>query len=241
MARAYGMMVNGGKEIHPYFIEQIQDRFGRTILKQDKRECIGCNVEAWGEGQPIPKLPDNREQIVDPLTAYQMVSILEGVAIRGTGARLRSLNKHLAGKTGTSNNTQDAWFVGFSPDLVVAVYVGFDEPRTLGRIETGAAAALPIFYDFMQEALASQPDIPFRIPTGIKLVRINHDTGKPATPADKSVIVEALKPDFDFDRSKQRVIGGGETSDDNDTGTADDKNMFEASDDNDDFQLGTQY
>lgn len=241
MARAYGMMVNGGKEIHPYFIEQIQDRFGRTILKQDKRECIGCNVEAWGEGQPIPELPDNREQIVDPLTAYQMVSILEGVAIRGTGARLRSLNKHLAGKTGTSNNTQDAWFVGFSPDLVVAVYVGFDEPRTLGRIETGAAAALPIFYDFMQEALASQPDIPFRIPTGIKLVRINHDTGKPATPADKSVIVEALKPDFDFDRSKQRVIGGGETSDDNDTGTADDKNMFEASDDNDDFQLGTQY
>ena len=241
MARAYGMMVNGGKEIHPYFIEQIQDRFGRTILKQDKRECANCNVEAWGEGQPIPELTDNREQIVDPLTAYQMVSILEGVAIRGTGARLRGLNKHLAGKTGTSNNTQDAWFVGFSPDLVVAVYVGFDEPRTLGRIETGAAAALPIFYDFMQEALASQPDIPFRIPTGIKLVRINHDTGKPATPADKSVIVEALKPDFDFDRSKQRVIGGGETSDDNEAGTADDKNMFEASEGNDDFQLGTQY
>lgn len=241
MARAYGMMVNGGKEIQPYFIEQIQDRFGRTILKQDKRECANCNVEAWGEGQPIPELTDNREQIVDPLTAYQMVSILEGVAIRGTGARLRSLNKHLAGKTGTSNNTQDAWFVGFSPDLVVAVYVGFDEPRTLGRIETGAAAALPIFYDFMQEALASQPDIPFRIPTGIKLVRINHDTGKPATPADKSVIVEALKPDFDFDRSKQRVIGGGETSDDNEAGTADDKNMFEASEGNDDFQLGTQY
>lgn len=241
MARAYGMMVNGGKEIQPYFIEQIQDRFGRTILKQDKRECANCNVEAWGEGQPIPELPDNREQIVDPLTAYQMVSILEGVAIRGTGARLRGLNKHLAGKTGTSNNTQDAWFVGFSPDLVVAVYVGFDEPRTLGRIETGAAAALPIFYDFMQEALASQPDIPFRIPTGIKLVRINHDTGKPATPADKSVIVEALKPDFDFDRSKQRVIGGGETSDDNEAGTADDKNMFEASEGNDDFQLGTQY
>lgn len=241
MARAYGMMVNGGKEIQPYFIEQIQDRFGRTILKQDKRECANCNVEAWGEGQPIPELTDNREQIVDPLTAYQMVSILEGVAIRGTGARLRGLNKHLAGKTGTSNNTQDAWFVGFSPDLVVAVYVGFDEPRTLGRIETGAAAALPIFYGFMQEALASQPDIPFRIPTGIKLVRINHDTGKPATPADKSVIVEALKPDFDFDRSKQRVIGGGETSDDNEAGTADDKNMFEASEGNDDFQLGTQY
>lgn len=241
MARAYGMMVNGGKEITPYFIEQIQDRFGKTILRQDKRECLNCNVEAWGDGQEIPELNDNREQIVDPLTAYQMVSILEGVVIRGTGARLRSLNKHLAGKTGTSNDNQDAWFVGFSPDLVVAVYVGFDEPKTLGRIETGAAAALPIFYSFMHEALANQPDIPFRIPTGIKLVRINHDTGKPATPNDKSVIVEALKPDFDFDRSKQRIIGGGETGTEKSSATEEDKNIFENSEENDDFQLGTQY
>lgn len=240
MARAYGMMVNGGKKITPYFIEQIQDRYGRNILKQDKRDCAGCNVDAWGDGQEIPQLNDSREQIVDPLTAYQMVSILEGVATRGTAARLRGLGKHLAGKTGTSNKTQDAWFVGFSPDLVVAVYVGFDEPRTLGRVETGAAAALPIFNNFMREALASQPDIPFRIPTGIKLVRINHDTGKPATPADKSVIVEALKPDFDFDKSKQKVIGGG-TDDNPAEGAGDDKNIFQSAEDNDDFQVGTQY
>ena len=219
---------------------QIQDRYGRNLLKQDKRECENCNVDAWGEGQEIPQLSDNREQIIDPLTAYQMVSILEGVATRGTAARLRGIGKHLAGKTGTSNKNQDAWFVGFSPDLVVAVYVGFDEPRTLGRVETGAAAALPIFNNFMREALANQPDIPFRIPTGIKLVRINHDTGKPATPADKSVIVEALKPDFDFDKSKQRVIGGG-TDNNSEADADDDKNMFQSDEEGDDFQVGTQY
>lgn len=240
MARAYAMMVNGGKNVTPYFIEQIQDRYGRNLLKQDKRECENCNVDAWGDGQEIPQLSDNREQVIDPLTAYQMVSILEGVATRGTAARLRGIGKHLAGKTGTSNKTQDAWFVGFSPDLVVAVYVGFDEPRTLGRVETGAAAALPIFNNFMREALANQPDIPFRIPTGIKLVRINHDTGKPATPADKSVIVEALKPDFDFDKSKQRVIGGG-TDDNPEADAEDDKNMFQSDEESDDFQVGTQY
>lgn len=240
MARAYAMMVNGGKNVTPYFIEQIQDRYGRNLLKQDKRECENCNVDAWGDGQKIPQLSDNREQVIDPLTAYQMVSILEGVATRGTAARLRGIGKHLAGKTGTSNKTQDAWFVGFSPDLVVAVYVGFDEPRTLGRVETGAAAALPIFNNFMREALANQPDIPFRIPTGIKLVRINHDTGKPATPADKSVIVEALKPDFDFDKSKQRVISGG-TDDNSEADAEDDKNMFQSDEESDDFQVGTQY
>ena len=125
----------------------------------------------------------------------------------GTGARLRSLGKHLAGKTGTTNRNQDAWFVGFSPDLVVAVYVGFDEPKSLGKFETGAAAALPIFYDFMNEALKDEADVPFRIPSGIKLVRINHSTGKPATPNDSVVIWEALKPEAALRAAKQKVIG----------------------------------
>ncbi len=239
MARAYGIMVNGGKDIKPYFVEQIQDRYGRNILKQDKRKCETCNVDAWGDGQEIPQLPDEREQIVDPLSAYQITSILEGVAVRGTGARLRSINKHLGGKTGTSNDTQDAWFVGFSPDLVVAVYVGFDNPRTLGRYETGAAAALPIFKNFMAEALANQPDIPFRIPTGIKLVRINYDTGRPATPTDKSVIVEALKPDYSFDKNKQRVIGGG-TVEGNDAEMTAEPDIYQPNEE-DEFMLGTEY
>lgn len=241
MARAYSIMVNGGKNITPYFIEQIQDRYGHNILKQDKRDCVGCNVQAWGEGQDIPQLADNREQIVDPLSAYQITSMLEGVAVRGTGAKLRSINKHLGGKTGTSNDTQDAWFVGFSPDLVVAVYVGFDNPRTLGRYDTGASAALPIFKDFMAEALANQPDIPFRIPTGIKLVRINYDTGKLAQPTDTAVIVEALKPDYDFNKHKQRVIGDGKSTDvDENDNSDDEKETYESVEDNE-FMLGTEY
>lgn len=237
MAAAYSIIVNGGKKVDPYFIERIQDRNGKTIFRHDKRHCEGCRQERW-EDQPVPVLEDNREQIVDPLSAYQMTSILEGVAKYGTAARLRALNKHLAGKTGTTNDNQDAWFVGFSPDLVVAVYVGFDEPRTLGRYETGAASALPIFNNFMREALANQPDIPFRMPAGIKLVRINHDTGKPARPTDKSVIVEALKPEFSFDDKKQRVIGSQETSEAEGENAA--QAIFE-SDDGDTVQLGSQY
>lgn len=237
MASAYGMLVNGGKKAEPYLIERIQDRNGKTIFKHDTRICDTCTAEVWNN-QAVPLLSDNREQVVDPLSAYQMVSILEGVAQRGTAARLRNIGKHLAGKTGTTNKNQDAWFVGFSPDLVVAVYVGFDEPRSLGRYETGAGSALPIFNNFMKAALEGQPDIPFRIPAGIKLVRINYNSGKPARPGDKSVIVEALKPEFDFDNKKQRVIGtpgaGGENADSVAAPAF-------ATDDDDSVQLGTTY
>ncbi len=237
MASAYGIMVNGGKKADPYLIERIQDRSGKTIYRHDRRPCENCRVTRW-ENQPLPELSDNREQIVDPLSAYQMVSILEGVVQYGTGSRLRSIGKHLAGKTGTTNKNQDSWFVGFSPDLVVAVYVGFDEPRSLGRFETGAALALPVFNNFMREALAGQPDLPFRIPAGIKLVRINHDTGRPAQPSDKEVIVEALKPEFSFDAKKQRVIGTA--AEQNDSSVAEESAEFE-SDDADDVQLGSEY
>ncbi len=238
MATAYAMMVNGGKKITPYFVERIQDRNGKTIYRQDQRSCENCNAASF-ETASLPVLEDGREQVLDPLSAYQMVSILEGVAVRGTGARLRQLNKHLAGKTGTTNKNYEAWFVGFSPDLVVATYMGFDEPRTLGRRETGAVAALPIFFDFMKEALAGQPDIPFRIPQGIKLVRVNYNTGKPATPMDSSVIVEALKPDFDFDKQQQRVIGSKkDVAAENPQGQEDD--MF-AKTTGDELQLGTEY
>ena len=236
MASAYSVIVNGGKKVSPYFIERIQNRNGKTILKQDKRSCENCNADKW-DNQDIPDLKDAREQIVDPMSAYQMTSILEGVAIRGTGARLRYLKKHLAGKTGTSNQNKDGWFMGFSPDLVVGVYMGFDEPRTLGRRETGAAVALPVFYNFMKEALANQADIPFRIPNGIKLVRINHQTGKPAVPTDTAVILEALKPDFDFDKNRQKVIG----SDGSEAESGEQGALFDSAGENEDFQLGTQY
>ena len=237
MASAYGILVNGGKKVEPYLIERIQDRQGRTIFKHDARECENCSVTKW-ENQEVPQLQDTREQIIDPLSAYQMVSILEGVVQYGTGARLRSIGRHLAGKTGTTNRNQDAWFVGFSPDLVVAVYIGFDEPRSLGRFETGAAAALPVFYSFMQQALAGQADVPFRIPSGIKLVRINHNTGKPATPNDDVVIWEALKPEAALRAAKQKVIGeeAGEGSENTAVETAGYENSSE-----DEIQLGSEY
>lgn len=228
MVSAYAVLVNGGKKVTPYFIEKIQDRNGKTIYKKDTRICENCNADEW-KNQAAPTLQDTREQIVDVLSAYQMTSILEGVAIRGTGARLKALNRHLAGKTGTTNDNKDGWFIGFSPDLVVGTYVGFDEPRTLGKVETGASVALPIFYDIMEEALKDMPDEPFRIPEGIKLVRINHKTGKPASPSDTAVIFEAIKPDFDFDHHRQRVIGNGISADDN--GSVED----------DEVQIGTQY
>ncbi|MBR6327393.1 MAG: penicillin-binding protein 1A, partial [Alphaproteobacteria bacterium] len=149
MTAAYAIIAGGGKKISPYLIERIQDRTGKTIYKHDTYDCADCNP-AHFENQNPPAHPDTREQVIDPLSSYQMISMLEGVAVRGTGARLRSLNRHLAGKTGTTNDNKDAWFIGFSPDLVVGVYVGYDEPVSLGRIETGASAALPVFYTFMQ-------------------------------------------------------------------------------------------
>lgn len=206
MTAAYAIIAGGGKKVTPYLIERIQDRTGKTIYKQDKYDCHDCNADRF-ENQNPPAHPDMREQIVDPLSAYQMISILEGVAVRGTGARLRALNRHLAGKTGTTNENKDAWFIGFSPDLVAGIYVGYDEPVSLGRVETGASAALPIFYDFMNEALKDVPDTNFRMPQGIKLVRINPQTGKLSQPGDSTVIIEAIKPNYSFDSSKQRTIG----------------------------------
>ena len=238
MASAYGIMVNGGKKVTPYLIERIQDRQGRTVYRHDTRSCVECEVEKW-DNQNVPHLTDEREQIVDPLSAYQMVSILEGVVQQGTGARLRSLGRHLAGKTGTSNRNQDAWFVGFSPDLVAAVYVGFDEPRTLGRYETGAAAALPVFQSFMEEALKGQPDAPFRIPNGIKLVRVNHETGKPASPSDTAVIWEAIKPEAARRALQQKVISEQQSSAENSSETSSTE-VFENNAE-DEIQLGAEY
>lgn len=209
MVSAYCVIVNGGKKVPPYMIERIQDRKGRTIYKHEQTPCPECTADRWSN-QSAPDFHVIREQVVDPLSAYQMTSILEGVATRGTGARLNGLHRHVAGKTGTTNETKDAWFVGFSPDLVAGVYVGFDEPESLGRAETGAQAALPIFYDFMEEALKDVPNTSFRIPAGIKLVRVNPQTGKPSSPSDRTVIIEALKPDFEF-YNRQRVIGNGDS------------------------------
>ena len=193
MATAYAMIVNGGRQIEPALIERIQDRNGLTIWQRDPRACLVCQADDWYDGMEVPVLPDDREQIVAAATAYQMVSMLEGVVLRGTGQRIASIGKPLGGKTGTTNEYRDAWFVGFSPDLVVGVYVGFDQPQSLGRREAGSAVAGPIFKAFMEEALAETPGIPFRIPPGVDLVRIDADSGLLPGAATNRIIVEAFK------------------------------------------------
>ena len=193
LATAYAMLDNGGKRITPTYIDRVQDRNGQTIYRADSRSCEECSGVAW-TGQAPPELPDAREQIADPRSAYQIVSMMEGVTQRGTGRSLANFGKPLAGKTGTTNEFKDTWFMGFSPDLVAGVYVGFDTPRSLGKRETGAAVALPAFRAFMEAALKDKPAIPFRIPPGIRLVRVNPATGRLAGAGDRNVIWEAFKP-----------------------------------------------
>jgi penicillin-binding protein 1A len=193
LTTAYAMLANGGKRITPTLIDRIQDRLGKTIYKHDARACQECTDVFW-TGQSIPAIPDQRDQIADPLSVYQIVHIMEGVIERGTGVRLRDLGVPMAGKTGTTNDSIDTWFMGFTPDLVVGTFVGFDEPRTLGNRETGSHTALPIFKAFMTEALKGKSVRPFPVPPGIQFVRIDHDTGRLARPGDSSVILEAFKP-----------------------------------------------
>jgi penicillin-binding protein 1A len=193
LTTAYAEIVNGGLKITPTLIDRVQDRNGHTIFRHDDRPCPDCR-EAWTPDELPPTLPDNRVRIIDAPTAYQMVSILQGVVERGTGHAISALNLPLAGKTGTSNEANDTWFVGFSPDLAVGVFVGFDQPRTLGPREQGATVAVPIWKEFMADALKNKPVIPFRVPPGIRLVRINERTGQLARAGDRDVIWEAFKP-----------------------------------------------
>ncbi len=206
LVTAYGSLVNGGKKITPNMIDRIQDRDGKTIYKHDTRECPGCSGDE-ASSAVLPQIADGREQIQDPVSAYQMVNILTGVVERGTGRVAKSVGKTLGGKSGTSNDSFDAWFIGFSPDLVVGVWVGFDTPQTLGANDTGGAVAGPIFRDFMKVALKNVPDQPFRIPEGVRLVRVNATTGKPATSADKNVIQEAFRSDMEIIEEKTPLAG----------------------------------
>jgi penicillin-binding protein 1A len=196
LANAYSMIVNGGKKVSPWLIERIDDRNGKTILRRDKRECKGCKIDNLTNNIPPnpPILADDRPQLVDPRVAYQMVSMLQGVVERGTGTRAKKIGKPIAGKTGTTNDSRDTWFMGFSPDLVAGIYVGFDKPQTLGKKETGASVALPGFVKFMENALKNKPSTPFRIPPGIEFVKVNAKTGLPPLPGDTgNVILEAFK------------------------------------------------
>ena len=193
MVTAYSMFDNGGRRVIPTLIDRIQDRYGHTIYKHDQRECIGCDAAKW-DNQVEPTLVDRREQVIDAMTAYQITSLMEGVVQRGTATVVREVGKPIAGKTGTTNDEKDVWFIGFSPDIVCGVYMGFDKPRHIGRLATGGHLAAPIVKDFLKVALVDKPPIPFNVPPGIKLIRVDAKTGMRAGPGDIKVILEAFKP-----------------------------------------------
>ncbi|KWV54225.1 penicillin-binding protein [Bradyrhizobium macuxiense] len=195
MVTAYSMFANGGRRVKPTLIDRIQDRYGHTIFKHDQRECRGCDAPEGWKNQPEPQLIDRREQVLDAMTAYQITEMMEGVVQRGTATVVREVGKPIAGKTGTTNDEKDVWFVGFSPDLAVGVYMGYDKPRNLGRTATGGHLAAPIARDFLKLALADKPPTPFKVPAGIKLIRVDAKTGMRAGPGDSgNTILEAFKP-----------------------------------------------
>ena len=217
LTNAYCTFVNGGKKVTPIFIDRIQDRRGKTIFNADKRKCIGCEEISYLKDE-IPLIQDDRKQIISPETAYQITSMLEGVVKRGTGRNLRNLNLALAGKTGTTNKNMDAWFLGFTSKLVIGVYVGFDEPKTLGKYETGAKAALPIFKKFVEKVIKKRDALPFKVPKGINLVMVDVETGLKANVNDKKVIYESFKAEDNF------VVGLENLSDKNRLGVYDSNN-----------------
>jgi penicillin-binding protein 1A len=195
MVTAYSMFANGGRRIKPTLIDRIQDRYGHTIYKHDQRECRGCTAPEGWKSQAEPTLIDRREQVMDPMTAYQITSIMEGVVQRGTATVLREVGKPISGKTGTTNDEKDVWFIGFSPDIAVGVYVGYDKPRHMVGKASGGSIAAPIVRDFMKVALADKPAVPFRVPAGIKLIRVDARSGMRAAPGQSSgTILEAFKP-----------------------------------------------
>jgi len=192
MATAYSMMINGGKRVVPSILDRVQDGRGETIFVNSDVVCADCQQDEY-TGQAPPILPDIRDQIIDPMTAYQMSYMMIGVVENGTGAKLRALGRPVGGKTGTTNDSKDNWFMAFTPDLVVGVYVGKDTPEPMAR-ETGSTSAVPIVLDFLTEVLDGEPTVPFRIPDGLTLAPVNRNTGEPSFIGAPDVILEAFRP-----------------------------------------------
>ncbi|MDR1495101.1 MAG: PBP1A family penicillin-binding protein [Rickettsiales bacterium] len=196
LTRAYAMIINGGKYIDMTTIEKIQDKYGKVVFRMDSRPCEKCLVtEEDINNVEVPFLEDNRIAITDSESAYQVTYLMEGTVKYGTAQRLKGMGKIIGGKTGSSSDFKDAWFIGFTPDLVLGIYVGFDDNRTLGENETGSKVATPIFAEAMREILKNEQSVPFRIPEGIVFKKIDMNTGKKPTlaTAKNSIILEAFK------------------------------------------------
>jgi penicillin-binding protein 1A len=192
MTMAYAELANGARQITPSLIDRVQDRDGHTVFRHDPRTCVACDAP---DASPIriPTIVDKRQPFFDPASTYQVVHIMQGVTVRGTAARLAKLGRPIAGKTGTTNDSRDVWFIGATPELVIGVYVGYDDPKTLGRTETGSSVAVPIYESIAREVFKDKAPTPFRIPPGLRLMRVNLSDGMPA-PGDPSAIWEAFKP-----------------------------------------------
>ena len=200
LTNAYAQIFNEGRKLEPGLIDYVQDRTGKVIWRRDNRGCPGCNAAQWN-GEPMPRPQGRVVQAMDPRTAYQIVHVMEGVIQRGTGTVLASLNRPLAGKTGTTNGPNDVWFVGGTPDIVAGLYLGYDQPRSLGNYAQGGTTAAPIWRQWGQEALQDWPTLPFVIPAGVRMVRVDRRTGQrvfgiwPDPGPRPAVIWEAFKPD----------------------------------------------
>ena len=192
LTSAYCSFANGGKKINPILIDRIQDSEGVTFFNTETRSCDNCNQIPY-YSKFIPKISDNFDQVISPQSAYQVTSMLEGVIKRGTGKSLRDLNLDIAGKTGTTNKNTDTWFIGFTSKLVIGIYVGMDEPKSLGRYETGAKTAMPIFKDFVKKAIKKKDARPFKVPSDISMMVIEYVTGKKANFGSKETIIEVFK------------------------------------------------
>ncbi len=192
LTSAYCTFVNGGKLIEPIIIDRIQDGEGNTIINNENRKCTNCDKISF-TGKEFPIIKDNYPQVLSAETAYQITSFLQGVVERGTGKKLKKLGLNIAGKTGTTNENTDAWFIGFTSDLVIGVYVGMDNPKPLGKFETGSKAALPIFEEFVKKAVKKSNSRPFKVPQNITLMVIDPDTGEKAKFSSKNTIIESYK------------------------------------------------
>ena len=192
LTSAYSSFVNGGKLIKPILIDRIQDGEGNTIINNENRKCTNCDKISF-TSEEFPKIEDNYQQIFSPQTAYQITSLLQGAVERGTGKKLKKLGLNLAGKTGTTNDNTDAWFIGFTSNLVIGVYVGMDNPKPLGKFETGSKAALPIFEEIVKKAIKKSDARPFKVPENITLMVIDPKTGNKAKFSSKNTIIESYK------------------------------------------------
>ena len=192
LTSAYCSFVNGGKLIKPVLIDRIQDGEGNTVINNENRKCVDCNKISF-TGKEFPKIADNYQQVFSSQTAYQLTTILQGVVERGTGKKLKKLGLNIAGKTGTTNDNTDAWFIGYTSNLVIGVYVGMDNPQPLGKYETGSKAALPIFEEFVKKAVKKSDARPFKVPEDITLMVVDPNTGNKAKFSSKNTIIESYK------------------------------------------------